>query len=106
MALGRDSAQTELLLAFLLVEQKRDDEAQAFLTMAAGIIAETNVPSDCALYARVSGLLAARQAQAKGDCVLPALNQLQEAIRLFAAAGYHSAAKEVTREVETLKAQA
>jgi hypothetical protein len=103
MALGRDSAQTELLLAFLLVEQKRDDEAQTFLNMAAGIIAETNVPSDCALFARVSGLLAARQALANGDSVSPAINQLREAIRLFTAAGYHSAAKEVTREVEALE---
>jgi hypothetical protein len=99
MALGRDSAQTELLLAFLLWEQERDEDAKHFLAMAAKIIADTDVPSDRALYQRVTGLIAARAAHKAGESLDTALLHLRAAIEQFVDAGYQSAAAEVRREL-------
>ncbi len=97
MALGRDSAQTELLLAYLLFESGADDDARHYLAMANGIIADTQVEVDQALSHRISGLLSARS----GNTVA-ARDQLAQARAIYAEAGYRAAAAHVDGEIAAL----
>lgn len=92
--LGQDSAQAELLIAFLLYEQHSDDAAQQMLEAAMRIIAVNKSQADEALFNRVSGLLEFRRGQAA-----KALQLLTKAAELFFAIGNAHAAEFVQTEI-------
>ena len=94
MALGRDSAQTELLLSYLLYEAGDDTQARHYLDMANTIITETQVEVDQALSHRICGLLEARAGN-----IVAAVEQLTMAQQIYSGAGYNAAAKHVSGEI-------
>ncbi len=98
MTLGRDSAQTELLLAYLHCECGEIEAANIALARASGIIADTGLPIDKALHARITGLLLAK----RGCDLELAKSALKHAEQLFRTQGYERAANHVAREYKAL----
>ncbi len=95
MRLGRDSAQTELLLAFLLYEKEDFVEAHFYLKIAKDIIADIGLTTDEALFARITGLLHAAE---NGD-LEQAKMWLEKSEQLYRKIGYLSAALEVKQDM-------
>jgi tetratricopeptide (TPR) repeat protein len=96
--LGKDSAQAELLLAYLAYENGELDRAQRWLAESAAIIAVNKAPADRALFHRVSGLLAcARQPGSAAG-----LADLDHAIALFDRLGNKASADCVRAERQRL----
>jgi len=92
LGLGMDSAQAELLLAYLALEANALEQAEAYLIDARTIIAVSQVPADQALEARIAGLLVI----ARGD--MAGLAMLDRAISLFDEIGNAAAANHVRGE--------
>ena len=91
--LGKDSAQAELLLAFLACENGLVAQAEAYLCEARKIIAISRIAADEALEARVSGLLQLARGEEAG------LASLEQAQSRFAAIGNLAAAEQVAAEL-------
>jgi hypothetical protein len=96
-SLGMDSAQAELLLAYLAYEEGALDQADIYLNDARTIIAVSRIPADQALEARISGLVQL----ARGDKA--GLARLDLAITLFEAIGNAAAAAHVRGERQALR---
>jgi tetratricopeptide (TPR) repeat protein len=97
--LGKDSAQAELLLAFLAWEEGALDRAEAYLEEARAIIAISRIPADEALEARITGLVLL----ARGDRA--GLSVLGQAIARFEAIGNKASADYVRGERARLAQQ-
>lgn len=95
-ALGKDSAQAELLLAYLAWEHGDHDRATTYLGAAADIVAVNRVPADRALFHRISGLL--QISLANGLACPDGLAELDLAISLFDKIGNNASAVFVRRE--------
>lgn len=93
-ALGRDSAQAELLLAYLALEQGRRADVAAWLAKAAQLIDISRSTPDLALHARIRGLLALTENSASSE----GLAALDESARLFRHIGNQPAADHVAAE--------
>jgi tetratricopeptide (TPR) repeat protein len=92
--LGRDSAQAELLLAFLAFENNDVERAEHWLEEAQGIIETTKILPDQALFYRIRGLVAlSRQAKDQSG-----LADLARAILLFQEIGNQASAEWVQQE--------
>jgi tetratricopeptide (TPR) repeat protein len=102
-SIGRDSAQTELLLAYLHLERGNQMRARHYLAEARLIIDETPLIVDEALYQRVLGLLTAREEGASGKEIAAGVLLLKKAEALFSEAGYRAAAAFVAEEIAALK---
>jgi tetratricopeptide (TPR) repeat protein len=98
LGLGMDSAQGELLLAYLAYEEGALTKAQGWLDEAAAIMAVSQVPADAALAARVGGLVRL----ARGD--RGGIDDLERAIRLFDRIGNTAAATHVRGELAAARA--
>jgi tetratricopeptide (TPR) repeat protein len=98
MSLGRDSAQTELLLAYLHYEKADYASAYAALDQAELIICDTRLPIDRALSLRIRGLLAAKES---GNLDV-AIDHLNSAEHIFRSEGYVAAANHVANECAQL----
>ncbi len=98
-SIGRDSAQTELLLAHLYLEQGDLARARHYLAEARGIIDQTPLIVDEALHHRVSGLLMA-QTEGATDAAVALLTEAQ---RLYTEAGYRAAATFVAGEIAEIR---
>lgn len=83
--LGKDSAQAELLLAFLAYEQGMLDRAEDYLSEARKVIAISRIAADEALEARVSGLLQLVRGDQSGLASLELARSRFEAIGNLAA---------------------
>lgn len=95
-ALGKDSAQAELLLAYLAWENGDHGRANTYLGAAADIIAVNRVPADRALFHRISGLL--QISLTDGRACPEGLAELDLAISLFDSIGNNASADFVRRE--------
>jgi hypothetical protein len=91
--LGKDSAQAELLLAFLAYEEGMLDRAESYLGEARSIIAISRIAADEALEARVAGLLQLARDDRAG------LASLELARSRFEAIGNLAAAEQVADEL-------
>lgn len=105
MALGKDSAQTELLLAYLYFEEGEFEGAQKYLTMANAIIGDSGNPIDRALSARIEGLLLANAKNAPWEMVELAKSKLQIAREIYRKEGYVAAAEHIAMELQTIEMQ-
>lgn len=94
LGLGMDSAQGELLLAYLAYEEGALAQAQGWLDEAAQIMAVSQVPADAALAARIAGLVQLASGDRGG------IDGLQRAIRLFDSIGNSAAATHVRGELD------
>lgn len=90
--LGMDSAQAELLLAYLAYEERAFEKAEAYLKDARAIIAVSNISTDNALEARISGLLLLARGELAGFAML------DRAISTFEELGNIAAAAHVRKE--------
>lgn len=95
--LGKDSAQAELLLAFLACENGLVDQAETYLSEARQIIAISRIAADEALEARVFGLLQLARGDEAGFA------SLELARSRFEAIGNLAASVEVAEELKAAK---
>jgi tetratricopeptide (TPR) repeat protein len=96
--LGKDSAQAELLLAYLAFENGELDRAARWLAASAAIIAVNKAPADRALFHRVAGLLACARQPGNAE----GLADLDRAITLFDRLGNKASADCVREERQRL----
>jgi tetratricopeptide (TPR) repeat protein len=101
-SIGRDSAQTELLLAYLHLERGDHVRARHYLDEARRIIDETSLIVDEALYHRTLGLMTARKVGASANEVKAGVDFLKKAEALYSEAGYRAAAAHVAKEMGEL----
>lgn len=94
--LGKDSAQAELLIAYLSLEQGQLTQVDRWLAEAQAIIRLSNSLADRALFHRISGLLKLQRAPGAAD----GLSDLETAISLFEAVGNTASATFVRSEFE------
>ncbi len=92
--LGKDSAQAELLLAYLALEDGALDRAADWLAESAALIELNRIPNDRALFHRIAGLLSLARAPGNTD----GLKELEKAITLFQQVGNRAAAARVSLE--------
>lgn len=100
--LGKDSAQAELLLAYLAYENGELDRAARWLDASAAIIAVNKAPADRALFHRVAGLLACARQPGSAE----GLAELDHAITLFDRVGNRASADCVRAERQRLSGAA
>lgn len=97
--IGKDSAQAELLCAYLAHERGRYDETQVFLTKADAIIEQSCQPLDLALRDRIRGLLGCDTNAAGSPAFLEGLKALRCSIEAYRSHGNLVAAQEVEQDV-------
>jgi len=93
LGVGRDSAQSELLLAYLAFEAGMFDRAEVYLSQADEIIEVNQVEVDRALAERIRGLLFDAYGQSE-----KAVAHFDRAITMFERAGNHASADWVREE--------
>lgn len=99
LQIGKDSAQAELLHAFLSHEKGAFDEARLYLAKAEAIIARSHQALDIALRDRVSGLLACDTNAADSAAYAEGLVALRKAADAYRQHGNLIAAEEVSRDL-------
>ncbi len=102
--IGNDSAQTELLLAFLCMENANLEGALHYLALSDAIIRINNSVPDRALYHRIMGLCHANEIAFDLKNADLALQQLTRSYELFSKAGNIASAAVVRAEMEKLPA--
>lgn len=101
-SIGRDSAQTELLLAELFLIRGELDQVQRYLNLAERIIADTHLVADEALHCRLSGLLSVKASGPQDGDSDGALDLLRRAKQLYEQAGYTAAASAIDDDILSL----
>lgn len=96
--IGKDSAQAELLCAYLNYERGDIAVAQTFLEHARPIIAVSQQPYDIALYQRVAGLCLCAANDPQSESHAQGLEALETAIAIYSEHGNLIAAHEVARD--------
>lgn len=100
LQIGKDSAQAELLCAYLSHEQGRYDDARTFLAKAEAIIAQSHQPLDLALRDRICGLLECDTNAAESPAFRDGLRALQKSIDAYRSHGNLIAALEVEQDFQ------
>jgi tetratricopeptide (TPR) repeat protein len=101
-SIGRDSAQTELLLAELFLARGEFDQVEHFLMLAERIIMDTRLVMDEALHCRLSALLLVKVSDAKDGVRKDALDLLNRAKQLYAQAGLVANAAAIDEDILSL----
>lgn len=99
LQIGKDSAQAELLHAYLSHEKGNFSDAQAYLAKADAIIAESNQAFDIALRDRVFGLLACDTNASGSPAFAQGLAALRKAAHSYREHGNLIAAEEVSQDL-------
>ncbi len=99
LQIGKDSAQAELLCAYLYHEQGKFDDAQRFLAKADVIIAQSRQALDLALRDRVFGLLACDTSARSSPAFAEGLAALRKSVDSYREHGNLIAAEEVNRDL-------
>lgn len=100
LQIGKDSAQAELLCAFLLYEQGRFEDVAVFLAKADAIIVQSHQALDLALRARIFGLLACDTNPTGSPAFAEGLAALQKSVESYRKYGNQIAAEEVSRDLQ------
>ncbi|MEH6700303.1 hypothetical protein [Parasphingorhabdus sp.] len=98
---GRDSAQSELLLAYLYYERRDLTKAKKYLKMAKVIIEQSGLRADEALMARVEGLIIAAEATDK-EHFDQAIDLLEKSKAIYLRTGYNAAADWIDGEIAAI----
>jgi tetratricopeptide (TPR) repeat protein len=98
LGIGKDSAQAELLLAYLNFESGNLDEATQYLRKSKDIISLSTANADLALYNRIDGLIEIQMCQQTGDSLDAGLSKLDSAVSIFTKIGNHASADYVREE--------
>ena len=98
LGIGKDSAQAELLLAYLNFETGNLDEATRYLQKSKDIISLSTASADLALYNRIDGLIEIQMCQQSGDSLDVGLSKLDIAASVFTKIGNHASADYVREE--------
>lgn len=99
LQIGKDSAQTELLCAYLSHEKGNYEDAQVYLAKADAIIAQSNQALDLALRDRVFGLLACDTSSRGSTAFVAGLEALRKSADSYRTHGNLIAAEEVHRDL-------
>lgn len=105
LGIGRDSAQTELLIAYLCWERGDWSRVEIYLADAYAIISVSRKLSDLALYHRVRGLLRTSANEPTSDIYSIGLDDLAIAKNHFISLGNSRSADYVSNELAKLSAQ-
>lgn len=103
--IGQDSAQAELLSAYLRYDMGDFDEARAQLRNAATIIAISRQRTDVALYDRVDGLLRCASNFPDSDGFAQGMEALIASARTYREIGNEVAASEVDQDISDWSAR-
>jgi tetratricopeptide (TPR) repeat protein len=98
--LGRDSAQAELLAAYLHYENRNWTKARHYLDLAQDIIGISSQPCDLALFHRVNGLLLIATSQPSSDQISCGRAELQISMTIFRQIGNEPAYEIVKAEFQ------
>lgn len=99
LQIGKDSAQAELLYAFLSLERGNHDQVERSLHQADEIISISKQPLDIALFQRIRGLLLCEKYPPSSSLYKDGLAALERAIELYSSFHNKVAADEVSRDL-------
>lgn len=99
LQIGKDSAQAELLYAFLSLEGGNYDGVEQGLSQAEEIIAVSQQPYDIALFQRIRGLLLCEKNPPASSLYKEGLAALERSIELYSSFNNKVAADEVSRDL-------